>query len=100
MPSESAWCTTKDLKLNDLKNCSGILEETNYLTRMARNQYHGCPMLQKNNNIVQDRRILKETLGKLRYQMSDEALQKMTDFQQSNLWIESIVLAMLHLTVA
>lgn len=72
----------KDLKLNDLDAVQEYQKRQTLLQRMAQNQCHGCPKLQENYNIVHNRRILKEKLGKLRYEMSDDALQQMPDFQQ------------------
>lgn len=72
----------KDLKLNDLDTVQEYQKRQTFLQKMAQNQCHGCPKLQENYNIVHNRRILKEKLGKLRYEMSDAALQQMPDFQQ------------------
>lgn len=62
-----------------------LVEEYNaynsLLQKMAENKCHGCIKLQEHITLVKELNKHKEEVNQLKYQMSDEALQQMPDFQ-------------------
>ncbi|GLJ42713.1 hypothetical protein SUGI_0885500 [Cryptomeria japonica] len=72
----------KDIKLKDPEIVDGYRKRETLLQKMAQNQCHGCPKLQENYEMIHKQQILKEKIKKLKYEMSDAALQQMPDFEQ------------------
>lgn len=54
---------------------------TNLLQDMATNKCHGCIKLEEHIKIAREIRRHKEEVNSLKFEMSDEALQQMPDFQ-------------------
>lgn len=54
---------------------------TNLLQKMARSKCHGCIKLEENIKLARDLKRHSEEVNALKFQMSDEALQQMPDFQ-------------------
>lgn len=54
---------------------------TNLLQKMAKNKCHGCIKLEENMKLAREIKSHSEEVNALRFQMSDEALQQMPDFQ-------------------
>lgn len=54
---------------------------TNLLQKMAKNKCHGCIKLEENMKLAGEIKRHSEEVNALRYQMSDEALKQMPDFQ-------------------
>lgn len=81
----------KDLKLKDWNTTDaydkrkGVLEAydkcNNLLQGMARNKCHGCVKLEEHIKIAQEIKKHKDEVTDLKFQMSDEALKQMPDFQ-------------------
>ncbi|CAM6105247.1 unnamed protein product [Calypogeia fissa] len=72
----------KDLKLSDLEVVENYRKRQNLLARMAPNKCHRCPKLQEHYSIVKTQYDLKDRVKKLKFELSDAALQQMPDFQQ------------------
>ena len=51
------------------------------LQKMADNKCHGCVKLEEHIKLAKELKRHKEEVNALRFQMSDEALQQMPDFQ-------------------
>lgn len=51
------------------------------LQQMAENKCHGCIKLKENIMLLKEQKRHKDEVNALQYQMSDEALQQMPDFQ-------------------
>lgn len=51
------------------------------LQKMATNSCYGCVLLEKHIELLREEESHKEEVKALKYQMSDEALQHMPDFQ-------------------
>lgn len=51
------------------------------LQKMADNKCHGCVKLEEHINLAKELKRHREEVNALRFQMSDEALQQMPDFQ-------------------
>lgn len=71
----------KDLQLKDVDHVETYYKWTNLLQKMAKNKCHGCIKLEQHITLVKEIKKHKEEVNILRYQMSDEALQQMPDFQ-------------------
>lgn len=72
----------RDLKLNDVHMVEKYYARQRALEKMAQNQCHRCPKLQEHYNLVKNQFALKEKVKKLKYDLSDDALQQMPDFHQ------------------
>jgi antiviral helicase SKI2 len=70
-----------DLKLKDIQLVQKYRIYNNILQKMAENKCHGCIKLKENLMLLKEQQKHKEELNALKYQMSDEALQQMPDFQ-------------------
>ncbi|XP_010928932.1 DExH-box ATP-dependent RNA helicase DExH11 isoform X2 [Elaeis guineensis] len=71
----------KDLKLKDMDLVERYHACNRLLQRMAENKCHGCIKLKENMMLMKEQKRHKEEVNALQYQMSDEALQQMPDFQ-------------------
>jgi antiviral helicase SKI2 len=56
-------------------------EWTVLLENMAKNKCHGCVKLEEHIKLVKEIKKHSEEVDALKFQMSDEALQQMPDFQ-------------------
>ncbi|KAH7404973.1 hypothetical protein KP509_15G051600 [Ceratopteris richardii] len=72
----------KDLKLNDITIIEKYYKRQRLLERMAMNQCHRCTLLHEHYNQFKKQSALKERVRRLKYELSDAALQQMPDFQQ------------------
>eukprot|EP00257_Ricinus_communis_P017116 XP_015575481.1 DExH-box ATP-dependent RNA helicase DExH11 [Ricinus communis] len=70
-----------DLKMKDVNLVEAYKKWTSLLQKMARNKCHGCIKLEEHLNLAKEIKKHKDEIDKLRFQMSDEALQQMPDFQ-------------------
>lgn len=71
----------KELKLKDMDLVEKYRTYNKILRRMAANKCHGCIKLKDNIMLLKEQKRYKEEVNALKYQMSDEALQQMPDFQ-------------------
>ncbi|KAI3450303.1 hypothetical protein Pfo_006968 [Paulownia fortunei] len=71
----------KDLKLRDIKVVEDYYKWTNLLQKMAQSKCHGCVKLEENIKLARELKRNREEVNALKFQMSDEALQQMPDFQ-------------------
>ncbi|GKV33028.1 hypothetical protein SLEP1_g41582 [Rubroshorea leprosula] len=71
----------KDLKLKDMDLVETYYKWTHLLRKMAENKCHGCIKLEEHKKLARENNSHKEEVNKLRFQMSDEALQQMPEFQ-------------------
>lgn len=71
----------KDLKLKDMTLVGEYDTYNSLLQKMAENKCHGCIKLQDHITLLKELNEHKEEVNQLKYQMSDEALQQMPDFQ-------------------
>ncbi|XP_073304580.1 DExH-box ATP-dependent RNA helicase DExH11 isoform X1 [Primulina huaijiensis] len=71
----------KDLKLKDLDIVEAYYKWNILLQKMAQSKCHGCVKLDENIKMAREIKRHKEEVNALKFQMSDEALQQMPDFQ-------------------
>ncbi|KAL3625768.1 Antiviral helicase ski2 [Castilleja foliolosa] len=71
----------KDLKVRDMKVVEDYYKLTNLLQKMSANKCHGCVKLEENMKLARELKRHKEEVKTLEFQMSDEALLQMPDFQ-------------------
>lgn len=71
----------KDLKLNNMRLVEEYHTCNNLLEKVAQNKCHGCIKLQEHISLVKELKKHRAEVDALKYQMSDEALQQMPDFQ-------------------
>ncbi|XP_073149215.1 DExH-box ATP-dependent RNA helicase DExH11 isoform X2 [Henckelia pumila] len=71
----------KDLKLKDLDIVEAYYKWNILLQKMAQSKCHGCVKLDENIKMAREMKRHKEEVNALKFQMSDEALQQMPDFQ-------------------
>lgn len=71
----------KDLKLKDMVVVERYYSYNKLLQRMSENKCHGCVKLKEHLVWAKEQGRHKEELDVLKYQLSDEALQQMPDFQ-------------------
>lgn len=71
----------KDLKLKNLDLVEKYKYNISLLQKMTENKCHGCSKLKEHMELCREQNKHKEEVDKLKYQMSDEALQHMPDFQ-------------------
>lgn len=71
----------KDLKLREAKLVETYRKWTKLLEKMSQNQCNGCIKLAEHLKLAKEIKAHKEEVCSLQYQMSDEALQQMPDFQ-------------------
>ncbi|KAL8548922.1 hypothetical protein ACS0TY_007977 [Phlomoides rotata] len=71
----------KDLKLKDINVVDVYYKWTYLLQKMGESKCHGCVKLEENIKLALELKRHKEEVSALRFQMSDDALQMMPDFQ-------------------
>ncbi|KAK9280712.1 hypothetical protein L1049_014410 [Liquidambar formosana] len=71
----------KDLKLKDMNLVEVYNKWTSLLQKMAKNKCHGCVKLEEHIKLAKEVKRHKEEVNALKFEMSDEALQQMPDFQ-------------------
>ncbi|CAA6656755.1 unnamed protein product [Spirodela intermedia] len=71
----------KDLKLNDIDLVAKYHRHNRLLQKMTENKCHGCVKLKEHMTLARKIKKHKEEVNALRFQMSDEALQQMPEFQ-------------------
>ncbi|KAM1226769.1 hypothetical protein ACFX13_006192 [Malus domestica] len=71
----------KDLKLRDVNLVATYYKWTNLLQKMAKNKCHGCIKLDEHIKLAREMKRHSEEVDALKFQMSDEALKQMPDFQ-------------------
>ncbi|XP_014518438.1 DExH-box ATP-dependent RNA helicase DExH11 isoform X1 [Vigna radiata var. radiata] len=71
----------KDLKLRDVKLVATYQKWTRLLEKMSQNQCHGCIKLEEHLKLAKEIKKHEEEVYALQFQMSDEALKQMPDFQ-------------------
>lgn len=70
-----------DLKLNDLNVVEAYYKWCGLLQKMTQNKCHGCVKLEEHIKLAKEVKKHKEEVKALKFEMSDEALQQMPDFQ-------------------
>ncbi|PKA51999.1 DEAD-box ATP-dependent RNA helicase ISE2, chloroplastic [Apostasia shenzhenica] len=71
----------KDLKLKEMNIVESYHIYNEILQMMAANKCHGCIKLKEHLRLLKEQKRHKDEVDVLKYQMSDEALQQMPDFQ-------------------
>lgn len=71
----------KDLKLKDVDLAEAYCKWTGLLEKMAKNKCHGCIKLEEHMKLAKEIKRHKKEVNDLKFEMSDEALQQMPDFQ-------------------
>ncbi|XP_059428943.1 DExH-box ATP-dependent RNA helicase DExH11 isoform X2 [Corylus avellana] len=71
----------KDLKLKDMDLVEAYRKWTGLLENMAKNKCHGCIKLDEHMKLTKEIKKHSEEVNALKFEMSDEALQQMPDFQ-------------------
>ncbi|XP_055831950.1 DExH-box ATP-dependent RNA helicase DExH11 isoform X4 [Solanum dulcamara] len=71
----------KDLKLKDVNLVEAYYKWNNLLQKMAQNKCHGCIKLDEHMTLARELKKHREEVNALKFEMSDEALQQMPDFQ-------------------
>ncbi|KAI7756452.1 hypothetical protein M8C21_002341 [Ambrosia artemisiifolia] len=71
----------KDLKLRDVNLVEAYYKWNNLLQKMSQNKCHNCIKLEEHIKIATEIKKYKDEVNTLKFQMSDEALQQMPDFQ-------------------
>ena len=70
-----------ELKLKDVDLVEAYYKWNNLLQKMSQNKCHGCVKLEQHLRLAKEIKKHKEEVNALKFQMSDEALQQMPDFQ-------------------
>ncbi|KAF5205630.1 Dexh-box atp-dependent rna helicase dexh11 [Thalictrum thalictroides] len=70
-----------DLKLKDMVLVEAYLKWHSILQKMSENKCHGCGKLEEHMLLLEEINKHREEVKALKFQMSDEALQQMPDFQ-------------------
>ncbi|GJN19044.1 hypothetical protein PR202_gb06276 [Eleusine coracana subsp. coracana] len=71
----------KDLKLKNMDLVESYYAYHRLLQKMSENKCHGCIKLKEHISVMKEQKLYKDQLNELKYQMSDEALQQMPEFQ-------------------
>ncbi|KAL4188447.1 hypothetical protein AMTRI_Chr08g160190 [Amborella trichopoda] len=71
----------KDLKLKDMDLVFEYNKYNNLLQKMAQSKCHGCIKLEQHIALLKEQTKHIEEVNALKFEMSDEALQQMPDFQ-------------------
>ncbi|CAL5060163.1 unnamed protein product [Urochloa decumbens] len=71
----------KDLKLKDMHFVESYHVYHRLLQKMSQNKCHGCIKLKEHLSLMKEQKVYKDQLNELKFQMSDEALQQMPEFQ-------------------
>ncbi|XP_020086203.1 DExH-box ATP-dependent RNA helicase DExH11 isoform X3 [Ananas comosus] len=77
----AALDAVKDLKMKDMLLVEKYHAYNKLLQRMSENKCHGCIKLMEHIALIKEQKQHKEEVKALKYQMSDEALQQMPEFQ-------------------
>lgn len=67
--------------MKDMEQVKRYHAHNNLLEEMSKNKCHGCIKLKEHKSMMKDQKVHKDELDQLKYQMSDEALQQMPQFQ-------------------
>jgi hypothetical protein len=67
--------------MKDMDQVKRYHAHNNLLEEMSKNKCHGCIKLKEHKSMMKDQKVHKDELDQLKYQMSDEALQQMPQFQ-------------------
>ena len=70
-----------DLKMNDMNLVEDYYKWNSLLQKMAQNKCHGCVRVEEHIKLAKEIKRHKKEVNDLKFQMSDEALQQMPDFQ-------------------
>ncbi|XP_076886194.1 DExH-box ATP-dependent RNA helicase DExH11-like [Bidens hawaiensis] len=71
----------KDLKLKDVSLVEAYYKWNSLLQKMSQSKCHNCIKLEEHIKVAREIKKYKDEINTLKYQMSDEALQQMPDFQ-------------------
>lgn len=71
----------KDLKMKDMDQVQKYHAYNRLLEKMSENKCHGCIKLKEHKSLMKEQKVYKTQMDELKYQMSDEALQQMPQFQ-------------------
>ncbi|WCJ20363.1 RNA helicase ATP-dependent SK12/DOB1 protein [Euphorbia peplus] len=71
----------KDLKMKDMDIVQAYNKWTSLLQKMSMNKCHGCIKLAEHINLAKEIKKHRDEINMLEYEMSDEALKQMPDFQ-------------------
>jgi len=71
----------KDLKMKDMDLVESYHAYHRLLQKMSENKCHGCIKLKEHISLMKEEKMYKDELSKLKFQMSDEALKQMPEFQ-------------------
>ncbi|CAN1329093.1 DExH-box ATP-dependent RNA helicase DExH11 [Linum perenne] len=71
----------KDLKLKDVDLVEAYGKWTNLIQKMSMNKCHGCIKLNDHMTLAKKMKSHKDEVDALKYEVSDEALKQMPDFQ-------------------
>lgn len=71
----------KDLKLKDVNLVETYYKWTHLLQKMSENKCHGCIKLEEHIKLARENKKHKEEVNLLKFEMSDEALQQMPEFE-------------------
>ncbi|CAN1232076.1 DExH-box ATP-dependent RNA helicase DExH11 [Linum grandiflorum] len=71
----------KDLKLKDVDLVEAYGKWTNLIQKMAMNKCHGCIKLNDHMTLAKKIKSHRDEVDALKYEVSDEALKQMPDFQ-------------------
>ncbi|KAJ1277977.1 hypothetical protein BS78_04G044500 [Paspalum vaginatum] len=71
----------KDLKMRDMDLVESYRAYQRLLQKMSENKCHGCIKLKEHISLMREQQKYKDQLIELQFQMSDEALQHMPEFQ-------------------
>lgn len=80
-----------DLKLKDVNLVEAYYKWNNLLQKMAQNKCHGCIKLDEHMKLARELKRHREEVNALKFEMSDEALQQMPDFQ-GRVWNHIIII--------
>lgn len=67
--------------MKDMDIVQAYSKWTSLLQKMSVNKCHGCIKLEEHINLAKEIKKHKDEITKLEYEMSDEALKQMPDFQ-------------------
>ncbi|KAJ3676350.1 hypothetical protein LUZ60_003762 [Juncus effusus] len=71
----------KDLKMKDMLVVEQYRAYNKLVQRLTENKCHGCIKFKEHLSVMKEQKMHKEEVNALKFQMSDEALQQMPDFQ-------------------
>ncbi|GFZ01664.1 RNA helicase, ATP-dependent, SK12/DOB1 protein [Actinidia rufa] len=71
----------KDLKMKDMNLVEDYYKWNSLLQKMAQNKCHGCVRVEEHIKLAKGIKEHKDEVNVLKFQMSDEALKQMPDFQ-------------------